>query len=710
MKAAPSGEEGCKHESSTKWWRRGKMKVTPKSEEGVKLKEILIFAGTTEGRELSECLAASGIAHRICVATEYGELVLKEHPLAKVHCGRMSLEEMREYIGNGGFAAVVDATHPYAEVVTANIKEAMKSFDIPYLRLDRKLQGNSDYDKIVYFESHEACEQALKAVEGNILLTTGSKDLAVYCSDEAVRSRLYVRVLPGVESLMLCAKENIQGKQILALQGPFTTEMNEAMIHSYQIRCLVTKESGRPGGYQEKLEAAKKQGILVFVVGQPKKQEGYSFKEVCHRLEDICGEKIEQTGKLEITLAGAGMGSKDCLTGAVREVIETADVLLGAERMIAAYQPRLYKKPFYLAEDIIPYLRALQENELSGGGKVGILFSGDSGFYSGSRSLYQALQKEVAEHRLAAEIRILPGISSVAYFAASIKESYQDAAIYSMHGKKLLNLTEKIRREKKLFLLMSGVRDVNRLGKLLVDAGLFSCEIVVGYQLSYPEQRIEKLTPKDCLKLSEEGLYICCIKNSEVEQKRAVHGRADTEFIRDEVPMTKEEVRDVSICKLKLHREAVVYDIGSGTGSIAVEIAGISDTIQVFAIEAKEKAATLIAKNKEKFRLDNIEIVQGEAPEEFLSLPAPTHAFIGGSRGKMKDILKALYEKNPAMRVVINAVSMETICEIKEVLTQFPIEEEDIVHLQISRTKQVGGYHMMQAENPVWICSFCFRG
>ena len=671
------------------------------------MKEILIFAGTTEGRKLSENLSATGIAHTICVATEYGETVLKEHPLVKVHCGRMNQEEIREYIKNGKFAAVVDATHPYAEVVTENIKEAMEGMDIPYLRLKREAENESNYDKITYFKSHESCAKALESVKGNILLTTGSKELAVYCSKEEVKQRLYVRILPGMESLKLCMEHGISGKQILALQGPFTIEMNEAMLLQYRIKCLVTKKSGRTGGYREKLKAAEKQKIPVFVIDHEEKWEGYSFEEVCNKLEKICGQKIKRTNGLEIVLVGVGMGSKDCLTGEALREIESADIILGAKRMIAAYHPRLEKKAIYTADQIIPYLKKLQKKDRrSDGGKVVVLFSGDSGFYSGCHGLYQALEEEINTGSLEASVRILPGISSVSYLAACIGESYQDAEICSMHGKELPNLAGKIKKEKKMFLLMSGVKDVTKLGRLLVDAGLNDCEIYVGYQLSYPEQQIKKMTPKECLALTKEGLYCCYIKNPKAEQKELVHGKADAEFLRGKVPMTKEEVREVSICKLHLHKEAVVYDIGSGTGSIAMEIAGLSDEIQVFAIEKRKEAVSLIKQNKEKFQLENIQVVEADAPEGLKNLPTPTHAFIGGSGGRMKEILQVLYRMNPNIRVVITAISMETICEIKEILSIYPMVNKEIVQMQVSRANSVGNYHLMQAENPVWIFAF----
>ncbi len=675
------------------------------------MKEILIFAGTTEGRELSEYLAVAGIAHTLCVATEYGEIVLKEHPLVKVHKGRMNQEEIEVYIKAGNFGAVVDATHPYAEVVTQNIKNAMQDMDIPYLRLKRESNVTSSYEKIHYFKDSVSCAKALEKTDGNILLTTGSKELSVFAKFIDRKERLYVRVLPGIESLQLCMDCGIAGKQILALQGPFTTQMNEAMFRQYQIKCLVTKESGNAGGYQEKLDAAQNLGIPVFTIGCPAEQEGYTFEEVCEQLEMISGQRIKKNTGFQIILAGVGMGNPNCLTKEVEKAIEEADILLGAGRMIAAYQPKIEKKPYYTAEQIIPYLEEMQSVTSSKADrKVVILFSGDTGFYSGCQKLYDALLREVNDGRLHTSVTVMPGISSVAYLAACMGENYQDADICSMHGKELPNLEKKIRMGKQIFLLMSGLKDIHKLGKLLLDAGLIECTVVVGYQLSYPEQLIMELKPEECMKLQEDGLYTCCIKNPKPERKMLTHGKADGEFIRDNVPMTKEEVREVSICKLKLYEGAVVYDIGSGTGSIAVEIAGLSDEIKVFALEYKEEAISLITQNKEKFELNNIEIVSGKAPDALENLPVPTHAFIGGSGGKMKEILSALYQKNPHMRVVINAISMETICEIKEVLSTFSIQNADVVQMQVSRAKRVGAYHLMQAENPVWICSFDFSG
>lgn len=677
--------------------------------------KIAVFAGTTEGRRLSETLAAAGIEHTVCVATEYGESVLTRHPLVQVHQGRMNQEEIGAFVKEGQFTHVIDATHPFAREVTRNIKTAVEEQNggkkhVSYLRLKREESGRPE-SPAAYFATNEDCAHALEGTEGNILLTTGSKELFRYCRSEEVKSRLYVRVLPDVESLTLCMEQGIRGKQVIAMQGPFTAGMNEAVIRQYHIAHVVTKESGVSGGYPEKIEAAEKTGEKVWVIGRPQEEEGASFAQICRELEKQCGKKFPEKEVLEITLAGAGMGNESGLTKEVEKAVREADILCGAGRILACFPSKPEKLPFYQPEQVIPYLQKVQKTcPFMETRKIVILFSGDSGFYSGCQFLYAALEKEIREERLRASLRILPGISSVAYLAACTGESYHNAAIYSIHGKELCNLANRIRRNSRTFLLTSGVRDISRIGKELSAAGMSACEIITGYQLSYPEQRIERLSPSECAELEEEGLYTCLIKNPYAEEKGLTHGIVDRQFIRGSVPMTKEEVREVSICKLHLKEKAVVYDIGSGTGSVAVEIANLSDDIQVYAVEQKEEAAMLTEKNKEQFGLQNVHVIKAAAPEGLSGLPMPTHAFIGGSGGRLKEILTELWEKNGKMRVVINAVSMETICEIKEILSRYRVKEEEIVQMQVSRAQKTGEYHLMRAENPVWICAFTFDG
>ncbi len=755
---------------------------------GITLNRVLIFAGTTEGRTLSEYLSENRIEHTVCVATEYGEEVLSASPYMTIHQGRMDVGEMEKLMQTGSFAAVVDATHPYAVEVTANIRKASQEAQLPYLRLKRYLDTETE-GSVFYFHSNEECADALEKIEGNILLTTGSKELAIYCSHPLVKERLYVRILPGMESISICTELGIKGKQMIAMQGPFSTEMNEAILHQFEIACMVTKKSGRQGGYPEKLEAAKRAGIPVYVIEPVDAERGYSMEEVCEKLQTLlCAEEsisvdksknvdksinvgksknvdksqnvnkskdIDKSqmankskdidtimgkktadvskaesgtemvtsskaeaksgviagkvdSKMDIILAGIGMGASKGLTREVHDAIESADILLGAKRLIEPYKPHIEKKPYYLGKDIVPYLENLFLQSAGKRYRVVVLFSGDSGCYSGCQALAHCLHEAVTEKRFFADIRILPGISSVSYLTSCIGESYHDAAIMSMHGKLLPGLARRIQENEKTFLFMSGVKDMRKLGTALTEAFMDDCIITAGYQLSYEDEEIRKLTPKECLSCEKEGLYICFIYNPHPKKRPLTLGIADEEFIRGKVPMTKKEVREVSICKLRLYPGAVVYDIGSGTGSVAVEMAEMSPDIEVFALEQKPEAIELIEKNKEKFRLDNITVIQTKAPEGLADLKMPTHAFIGGSGGKMKEIIETLYQINPGMRIVINAVSIETLCEIKEILMAYPVCDTEFVQLQVSRVKELGAYHMMQAENPIFVCAFTF--
>jgi len=185
-------------------------------------------------------------------------------------------------------------------------------------------------------------------------------------------------------------------------------------------------------------------------------------------------------------------------------------------------------------------------------------------------------------------------------------------------------------------------------------------------------------------------------------------GIKDEDFIRGEVPMTKEEVRVISISKLHLSKDSIVYDIGSGTGSIAVEIARLSSDIKVYAIETNEEGIELIKKNSEKFSVSNIIPVKGLAPDVFETIEKPTHAFIGGTKGHLTEILNSLYKMNPKMRIVMNSVSMESICEMQKVLTQFSVTDVDIAQIAVTKTKKIGNYNMLNANNPVFIFSFSF--
>ena len=660
------------------------------------MSSILIFAGTTEGRKLSETLSKSAIKHDICVATDYGREVLDENPYMNVHTGRMDYDMMLEFIKEGDFSLVVDATHPYALEVTSNIIKAAKEVGLEYVRLkrDSKTEGG---ENIRYYESVSECANALKETEGNILLTTGSKELPEFCI-EGVKERIYARVIPQMESLRICEENDIKGKQIIAMQGPFGMMLNVAVMRQYNIKNLVTKASGTFGGYEDKIDAANMLGVNVFVISPKQTEDGESFNEVLKLIENVTGKEIRNV--LDITIAGIGMGDESVMTKETFMAISDADVVMGAKRVIDSVDRDVKKFPYYLAKDIIPLLDEM------GSGKVAILYSGDSGFYSGSAKLYEKLLEYKDSHKeRQVVIRILPGISSISYLASKLGKTYENANILSIHGRQINNIVRRISCHKDNFILVSGKEDITDICEKLVNKGMGDLIITAGMNLSYPDETIVSFKPGDDIKL-EEGIYTLYICNPGAVSKDVGVSLKDDEMIRDSVPMTKEEIRDISISKLHLKSDSVLYDIGSGTGSIAVASALLSDDINVYAIEMKDEAVELINKNKDKFMLDNINVIKAKAPDGLKELPKATHAFIGGSSGNMKEIIMALRDINLGMRVVINAVSLETIGEISSILNDFNIENEEIIQVQVDRGYKAGSHRLMKAENPVYICAF----
>ncbi len=680
--------------------------------------KILIFAGTREGRELSEILSKEKIPHGISVATKYASDLLNDDGFTKVYCDRMNKDEMSDLFENEKYSVIVDATHPYAYEVSKNIKDAIEGKGITYIRLKRDMGEFEENDSIRFFDSNEECAKALLNESGNILLTTGSKELNVYAREDKLRERLFVRVIPNEESLAICRENEILSKNIIAMQGPFTLEMNEAIVDMYDISVMVSKQSGINGGFIEKVNCATKKGIPLFVIGCMEKGEGAGLKETIEKINEICGINISFNTGLNINLIGIGTGNENELTRSASEAIKKADHIFGAKRLIETVsKEKAQKKAIYNPKDIYEELKNICNSECRETVNVAILFSGDASFYSGAGKVYSLLSDEINKGAFCAKVNIIPGISSVSYFASRIGVPYSDCNLFSMHGKKIDNIARKIENKKRFFLLVSGCGDIKEIGKKCVEAGLENVSVTVGYNLSYEDEKIVRLNPKECMEFDSEGLIIALIENGSNKERRVSHGISDDDFIRDKVPMTKEEIREVSICKLGLRKNSVLWDIGSGTGTISVEAALLSDDVKVYAFEKKEDAYLLSDRNIKKYNLENIILINGEAPDDFekakmydgfVNTRKPTHAFIGGSGGRLKEILLKLYEINPNMRVVINAVTLETVSELGKVGEYLKIRNFEVLTLQVSKAQKAGDYNLMKADNPVWICSFDF--
>lgn len=649
--------------------------------------KVIVFAGTTEGYEISRFLSENQLPVLACVATEYGSKSLQENSCLHVQAGRLDEQQMRDLFFREKPELVLDATHPYAAEVTQNIRKACEETGVSYTRI---LRTGSEQQNAVYVRDAKEAAEYLEGTEGNVLLTTGSKELAVFTSVSDYNKRLFARVLSLPSVIESCQALGFEGRNLIAMQGPFSKELNQAMLEQYQCKYLVTKDSGKAGGFLEKIQAAEALGVTAVIIGRPLAEEGLSLKECRHMLIERYGLKKEQN----VTLLGIGMGSIGTLTLEGREAVRSADLIVGARRMVDAVrlpgQDFLYE---YRSREIAAYLAEHPEYT-----KVVVALSGDVGFYSGAKKLVELLGPET---------KIICGISSVVYFMSKIGLSWDDAKIVSAHGK-TCNLISLIRENRKVFAILGTNDGVRNLAEKLTFYGMGDVILHVGENLSYDNEMILSKRAKELVSYEGDPLSVICALNERAEPKPATHGLSDEEFIRGKAPMTKAEVRTVSLAKLKLSKDAVCYDIGAGTGSVSVEMALRASEGEVYAIEKKEDALALLAQNKKKFALDHMYIIPGTAPEALEELPVPTHAFIGGSSGNMKEIVELLIKKNPQVRIVINCITLETVGEalgcIRELAKQEGCEcENEIVQLCVSRSKNIGRYHMMMGENPIYI-------
>lgn len=241
----------------------------------------------------------------------------------------------------------------------------------------------------------------------------------------------------------------------------------------------------------------------------------------------------------------------------------------------------------------------------------------------------------------------------------------------------------------------------------LVDAGLSQVRVSVGERLSYPDEKITTGTAEALRGGAFAPLSAVLIENDRPDAV-VTHGLPDSAFLRGEgeggvVPMTKSEVRAIALSKLRLNERAVCYDIGAGTGSVAIEMALQAKKGRIFAIERRADAVELLKKNQAAFSAENLTIVAGSAPEACDDLPAPTHAFIGGSAGNLHGILAVLLQKNPQVRIVATAVSLESVAELTACMKEFPFADTEVVSVQIARSRKAGAYQLMTGQNPVYV-------
>ena len=522
--------------------------------------KIWIFGGTTEGRLLAEYCSREKIEAWVSVASEYGEELLQEElmesgnagnpdlnhntclakknlktvqasSVIKVLRGRMDRYQMEEFIRNQGIHLVIDATHPHARLVSEEIQEACGRTGV---RLERCLRAEGEQNKArdwVEVDSIQEAVSFLSSVSGVIFATTGSKELEVLCQIPDYQKRVYARVLPTSNVLKKCEKLGITGSHLIAMQGPFSTEMNTLFLRQTKAEWLLTKDSGRAGGFQEKVEAARENGTRVVVIRRPE-EDGISLEEAMEVLKKADEGNVGEL-KTHLILAGIGMGQPSQMTGEVLRAIRESDALIGAVRMLESAERALqndlliskeekaenrqestaaveketkcYKA--YLPDEVIQIVSKHPEWK-----QAVILYSGDTGFFSGASRMAERLREA------GYPFTVYPGTSCVSYLAARLGTHWEDAAIYSAHGRELSvdrvmkRLCDPEEPAKRAFILMGGKNGAGQFCERLTQAGYGNVQVTVGENLSYPEEQIRSGTAEEMRKLEFADLSLMLLE------------------------------------------------------------------------------------------------------------------------------------------------------------------------------------------------------
>lgn len=390
-------------------------------------------------------------------------------------------------------------------------------------------------------------------------------------------------------------------------------------------------------------------------------------------------------------LIGVGMGNPETLTLGAKACIDRCEQLIGAKRLLAAFAAHPGKKLALIrAEEIAGAVHAFD-------GDTAVLLSGDPGFYSGAAGLYPLLS--------GIRVETLPGISSLNHFCARLHTTWQDAKLVSVHGREA-NTVGEIQSHKKTFLLTGSNCTAADVCAQLSAVGLGHVLVHIGQRLSYPDEEIITGTAAELAWKTFDPLSVMLIENP---APTAYHPGApclwDEQLIRGKTPMTKENIRLLAVARLGVRPESTVWDVGAGTGSVSAACAMAAWKGQVYAVEKDADAISLIHQNREALGLWNLHVLEGVAPEALQNLPKPDCVFIGGSKGSMEGIFEAALQKKPAVRFCLTAVSLESLTDGLDCMKKYDLINVDVTQITAAQAKQLGNYHMMLGQNPVWILS-----
>ncbi|NJD92031.1 MAG: precorrin-6y C5,15-methyltransferase (decarboxylating) subunit CbiE [Geobacter sp.] len=395
----------------------------------------------------------------------------------------------------------------------------------------------------------------------------------------------------------------------------------------------------------------------------------------------------------KIHLVGAGITGWEGLGSKALEVIRTADLLIGHQRHLDNFPDFAGEKQ--LLGDLSIMLEQLRTTEK----RCVVLGSGDPNFFGIGRFLMRNLPKE--------RIEIYPNVTSVQYAFAMIKEPWDDAVFISVHGRGLGRSIDRIIASEKAAILTDKVNTPAVIARELLERGADGYEAWLCEEMGLPGEKFTKTDVRGLLDLPSAELNILILIKA--WEPNLVHypliGISDDEFATVKKLITKQEVRAVTLAKLQLQDDLVVWDIGAGSGSVSIEASNLVPNGKLFAIEHNPQCVSFIRENLKKFVARNVKLIEGDAPAVLEDLPDPDRVFIGGSGGMLEEVIETVDRRlKPEGLIVLNAVTINTLTKSVEFLEDHGYAVE-VTCVNIAKTKPLSEYKLLEAQNPVYIIS-----
>lgn len=406
-----------------------------------------------------------------------------------------------------------------------------------------------------------------------------------------------------------------------------------------------------------------------------------------------------------IHVVGVGREGAESLTSRARAVVEKAELLVGGQRLLDSF-PAVAAERVKIGARVDEVLAAAAARRTER--RVVVLATGDPNYFGITRALLR--------HVPAEDLEIIPNVSALQWAFAKAREPWDDATFLTVHGRSTAGLVEAVRGHPKVCLFTDEKNTPATIARLLLEAGLGGYRAVLCEDLGGPSEQVSRLSLEELTKRDAHQLNTLILLAPETATSPVpiawAPGLPEDVFDQRKPKLgliTKREVRVLSLARLALRPDSVVWDIGSGSGSVSIEAARLAPHGRVFAVEKSAEDVEIVRSNVETFGVAHVTVLHATAPDGLDDLPDPDAVFVGGSGGKLREILSiATARLRRGGRIVVNAITLDTLHETVTVFRELRLEHEAIL-ASIARSKPLLGMMSFEALNPVYIVT-AWRG